>query len=96
MQFLSIREFSRSPNGALAKLTKEGKAVLTNNGKPSAIMLKTDMADFEKTLAILEQLEFMQTVASLQMESIRNGKSKMTLAEINAEIRAARKQHVRH
>jgi hypothetical protein len=90
MQFLSIREFSKSPKGALTKLSVDGKAVLTNNGKPSAIMLKIDEDSFEKTLLLLQQLELAQTIRDMQLQSMKSGNDAMTLDEINAEIAAAR------
>ena len=38
MQFLTVRELSKSPKDTLTKLSKDGKAVLTNNGKPQALI----------------------------------------------------------
>jgi hypothetical protein len=90
VEFLSVREFSKSPKTALTKLALDGKAVLINNGKPSAILVKTDGPGFEKTLALLQKLEFMQNVTEMQLQSMQNGNSAMTLDEINAEIAAAR------
>jgi hypothetical protein len=90
MEFLSVRELSKSPKLALDKLMIDGKAVITNNGKPQAIMFKVDAANFEKTLSIVQQLEFTQALTNMQFESLRNGNSNMTLDEINAEIKAAR------
>jgi len=90
MQFLSVRELSKSPKAALAKLTTDGKAVITNNGQPQAILVKVNTASFESTLALIQQLEFAQAITNTQQESLRNGNSNMTLDEINTEIRAAR------
>jgi len=90
MQFVSVRELSKSPKAALAKLTADGKAIITNNGQPQAILVKVDSSSFESTLALIQQLEFAQTIAAMQQESLRNGNSNMTLDEINAEIKAAR------
>ena len=90
MQFVSVRELSKSPKAALAKLTADGKAVITNNGQPQAILVKVDSSSFESTLALIQQLEFAQTIVAMQQESLWNGNSNMTLDEINAEIQAAR------
>jgi hypothetical protein len=90
MEFLSVRELSKSPKFAFDKLSADGKAVITNNGQPQAIMIKVDASSFESTLSMLQKLEFMQTVTDMQLESFRNGNSNMTLDEINAEIQAAR------
>jgi PHD/YefM family antitoxin component YafN of YafNO toxin-antitoxin module len=57
MQFLTIREFSRSPKFALSKLTQDGKAVLTNNGKPAAIIISVNTESFERTLNLVQEVE---------------------------------------
>lgn len=90
MEFVSVRELSKSPKLAFDKLTTDGKAVITNNGQPQAIMVKVDASSFESTLSILQKLEFMQNLTELRLTSLRNGNVNMTLDEINAEIAAAR------
>ena len=57
MQFLSIREFSKAPRAALSKLAQDGKAVLTNNGKPAAIIIPVNTESFERTLNIVQEVE---------------------------------------
>jgi len=92
MQFMTIRELSKSPRETLLKLEDDGKAVLTNNGKPQALIFKIDGNSFEKTLSLLQKLEFMQNLAEMRISSMKNGNSVMTLDEINAEIKKARKE----
>jgi hypothetical protein len=92
MQFLTIRELSKSPRETLTRLTEDGKAVLTNNGKPQALLFKIDESGFEKTLSLLQKLEFMQNLTEMRSVSQKNGNSAMTLDEINAEIRAVRQK----
>ena len=57
MQFLTIREFSKAPRIALSKLAQDGKAVLTNNGKPAAIIFPVNMESFERTLNLVQEIE---------------------------------------
>ena len=92
MQFLTVRELSKSPKETLLTLNKDGKAVLTNNGKPQALLFKIDADSFEKTLSLLQKLEFMQNLNEMRLTSMRNNNSTMTLDEINKEIKAARKE----
>jgi len=96
MQFVSVRELSKSPKLALAKLSANGKAVVTNNGQPQAILLKVDAASFESTLAMIQQAELARAITNMQNESLRKGNSSMTLDETNAEIRAARFEAANH
>jgi len=92
MQFLTVRELSKSPAETLTKLSGDGKAVLTNNGKPQALLFKIDGNSFEKTLSMLQKLEFMQNLTEMRLTSIKNGNAGMTLDEINAEINTVRKK----
>jgi cobalamin biosynthesis Co2+ chelatase CbiK len=57
MQFLIIREFSKTPKAALSKLVKDGKAVLTNNGKPAAIMFNVNAESFEQVFSLVQEIE---------------------------------------
>ena len=91
MEFLTVRELSKSPKDTLGRLSKDGKAVLTNNGKPQALIFKIDGESFERTLSLLQKLEIMQNLAEMRLVSKRNGNDRMSLDEINAEIAAARK-----
>jgi PHD/YefM family antitoxin component YafN of YafNO toxin-antitoxin module len=90
MEFVSVRELSKSPKAAFDRLAADGKAVITNNGQPQAILLKVDASSFEYALAMLQKLEFLQNLAEMRLASRQNGNSDMTLDEINAEIAAAR------
>ena len=92
MKFLTVRDLSKSPKNTLSRLPKGGKAVLTNNGKPQALIIKIDGENFEQTLTLLQKLEFMQTLTEIRLSSIKNGLDSMTLEEINDEIAAARKE----
>jgi hypothetical protein len=57
MQFLSMREFSKTPKTALSRLASEGKAVLTSNGKPAALMINVDAENFEMVFGIVQEAE---------------------------------------
>ena len=57
MQFLTIREFSKAPKAALSKLAQDGKAILTNNGKPAAIMINVNTESFEQVFNMVQEVE---------------------------------------
>jgi hypothetical protein len=57
MEFLSVREFNSAPRATQETLNRDGKLVLTNNGKPMALVFKVDGNNFETTLAALQKLE---------------------------------------
>ena len=92
MEFMTIRELSKSPKNTLTRLSKGNKAVLTNNGKPQALLIKIDGERFEQTLSLLQKLEFLQNLTEMRLVSLRNGNANMSMDEINAEITAVRKK----
>jgi len=57
MLFLTIREFSKAPSAALTKLAPDGKAVLTNNGKPTAIVIPVNEESFERVFNLVQNDE---------------------------------------
>ncbi|MCL2479336.1 MAG: hypothetical protein FWF22_07535 [Treponema sp.] len=91
MEFMTVRELSKSPKNTLDRLSKDGKAVLTNNGKPQALIFKIDGESFERTLSLLQKLEFMQNLSEMRLASMQSGNADLSLDEINAEIAAVRK-----
>jgi hypothetical protein len=91
MEFLSIRDFSASPRKTKETLKRSGKIVLTNNGKPSMLVLDIAEGSFEKTLSILQKVEFLQNLTDMRLISLKKGNSNMTLDEINSEIKSSRK-----
>jgi hypothetical protein len=85
---------SKSPKRAFTKLATDGKAVITNNGQPQALLVKVDASSFENTLSLLRKLEFLQNLTDMRLTSQRNGNSVMAPNEINTEIAAARAERV--
>jgi hypothetical protein len=90
MDYLSVRQLRSSPKNVWGKLKQQGQIVLTNNGQPIALMLEVNGANLQEKIALLEQLEVMQAVNQMQLESVRNGNCNLSLDEINQEIAAAR------
>jgi len=92
MEFLSIREFSAYPRKTKETLRRSGKVVLTNNGKPSMLVLDITGRDFENLIDTLNRAEAMRLLEEIQMQAVRGGLASMTTDEINAEITAARRR----
>jgi len=57
MQFLTISEFSKEPNMVFSKLAHDGKIVITESGKPQAIMITVNTENFEQVFAFIEEIE---------------------------------------
>jgi hypothetical protein len=73
-------------------LSDDGKIILTSNGKPKAIMIQVNEADFEDTLAVLNQVKLARAISNIRAAARRSGASEMSLDEINAEIAQSRKE----
>ena len=92
MEFMSVRDFRNSPREVWRKLERDGKLVITNNGRPTAVMLEVDGNNFEYTLDLLRQTEAMRITNELRMQSLKNGNADMGMDEIEAEIAATRRE----
>jgi len=90
MQFLSVQEFSKSPQAALAAASKQKKVVLTRSGKVSHILIKIDDKSLEMLNDVLLDMEFSKVMSDVQERSKKNGNSKMSMKEINNIISEVR------
>jgi hypothetical protein len=92
MQFISIREFNSSPEKTRSTLKKEGKLVLTNNGKPSMLVLDIINQDFENLIDILNRAESIKLLEEIQLQAARGGLDTLSMDEIDAEKNAYRRE----
>ena len=90
MQFVTVRDFRSASRSVWDKLRHDGELVVTNNGKPAAIMLNVG-DDFEETLATLRQTKAMRAFNRMRMDAEKRGF--MSDDEIEAEIKAARSEY---
>ena len=88
MDFLSVREFRLSSRNAWQKLAQEGKLVITNNGKPAALLLDISNEDLEETLVTLQHVKAMRLFN--QMRSMAERRGFLSEKDIEAEIKATR------
>ena len=95
MKFVSVRDL-RNKSGQLWKeLPGEREMVITNNGRPIAILATISESNLEESLAAFRQARAVEAVASLQRRSIEQGTDKISMDEIDAEIKAVRKKRAR-
>ena len=60
MRFYSIHELSNNTETVLSSVAAEHLVVITENGKPSALMIEVSEENFEETLSILKQMKGMR------------------------------------
>ena len=91
MQFISVRDFRTSSAAIWKSLPEEREMVITNNGKPIALLTPLTDRNLEETLAAIRQAKAIQAVRKMQEISVSLGNDNMTLDEINAIIAETRK-----
>ena len=95
MKFVSVRDL-RNKSGQLWKeLPGEREMIVTSNGRPIAILATIGESNLEESLAAFRQARAIEAVASLQRRSVEQGTDKISMDEINAEIKAVRKKRAR-
>ena len=90
MEYVSIRDLRTTPSQVWQTLSTEGEVVVTNNGRPRALMIQVDAQTLEDTLAAVRQANAQRALARLQADSVAAGLDAMTMDEIDTEIAAAR------
>jgi len=90
MQYLSVQEFTKSPQAALSAVSRRKRVVLTQNGKASHIIIKTDDKILEILNDMLHDMEFSKVMSDVQERSKKNGNSKMSMRKINSIISEVR------
>jgi antitoxin (DNA-binding transcriptional repressor) of toxin-antitoxin stability system len=92
MKFITVRDFRTSSADIWKILPKEQEMVITNNGKPVALLTPLSDKTMEETLSAVRRARAINAVKLIQQQSIKNETNKMTLEEINAEIKLSRKE----
>jgi antitoxin (DNA-binding transcriptional repressor) of toxin-antitoxin stability system len=64
--------------------------VITSNGRPIAILSSITEKNLEQVLSAFRQARAMEAVTSIQFESVRKGTDKITMDEIDDEIKSVR------
>ena len=91
MDFMTVREFRASSRTIWRKLSQDGKMVITNNGKPAALLLDIRNEDLEETILTLRQVKAMRLFNSMRSNAQQRGF--LSEKEIEAEIQAARTEN---
>jgi antitoxin (DNA-binding transcriptional repressor) of toxin-antitoxin stability system len=95
MKFLSVRDLRGKSSQIWKELPEEKEMIVTNNGRPIAILAAITEANLEESLSAFRRSRAVEAVASLQRRSIEKGTDKISLDEINAEIKAVRQRRSR-
>lgn len=87
MRSCTVAELSR---GASAICSGRESVVVTNNGRPQNIIINIADLDFDDAVDIAREARAASALARMRRASVREGLDKLTGAEIDAEVDAAR------
>ena len=90
MHFYSIRDLRSETKNICEKVRQSGEVVITNNGKPSVLMLDISEDNFDEVVRAIRQAKAMIAFNSMKAVAAANGY--MTDSEIENEIKAARSE----
>ena len=88
MNFYSIRDLRTESKNVWENLSSGGEVCITNNGKPSALMIDIPEGSFDEIVQAVRQAKAMIAFNSMRHRAAMNGF--MTDEEIEAEIQTAR------
>ena len=90
MKFITVRDFRTSPARIWKELPEEREMVITNNGRPIALLTPLSDVDLEETLRAIRKARALGAVQKMQAISLRNGNAGMSDEEIQKEISESR------
>ena len=90
MKFVTVRELRGRTSELWDKLERQRELVVTNNGKPVAILCATDAESLEGSLRNIRRCRAADALSDLQRDATRRGLDRLTMDEIDEEIRAFR------
>lgn len=91
MKFVTVRELRGRTSELWEELARQRELILTNNGKPIAILSATDAESLERSLRNLRRCRAADALSGLQREAERSGLDQLASDEVDEEIQAFRK-----
>jgi len=95
MKLVSVRDLRTKPASVWKDLNQSRDLVLTNNGKPIALVTAVTEDTLEDSLKLMRRLRAATALERIHEESLEQGKNRTTLKEINAAIKRVRKARKR-
>jgi PHD/YefM family antitoxin component YafN of YafNO toxin-antitoxin module len=95
MKLIATDELAANPKKILKDLNREGSLVITENGHPRGILTPTSDETVLEDIQEQVRARARRAVSEIRRESARRGLDRLTIAEIDREIAAARKSRRR-
>ena len=91
MKFVTVRDIRTAPARIWKQLPEEQEMVITNNGKPIALLTPLSDVDLEDTIKAVRSARAVNAVRKMQEISMRNGNISLNEEDIQHEIKESRK-----
>ncbi len=91
MKFVTVRDLRTKPAQIWKSLPEEQELILTNNGKPIALITPVGESDIEETLSAVRRARAHIAIQRMQESAEKNNLSTLSFEEIEEEIADARK-----
>ncbi len=91
MEFVTVREFRNASKAIWDKVKRDTDIIVTNNGKPTALLININEHNFEETLQDVRRARLSRMLDEAREEAAERGF--MSDADIDAEIAAARAEY---
>ena len=95
MKFISVRDLRGKSAEIWKNLPGEREMVVTNNGRPIAILAAVSESNLEESISAFRQARAVEALVSLQRRSLEQGTDGIAVKEIEAEIQEVRKKRIR-
>jgi hypothetical protein len=90
VKFVSYRDLRNTPSSVWEALDRSEAVAIVSNGEPRALMLSIEGGDIEGAMHLVRRLRAHMALSRLRAESARSGTDRLTDADVEAEIAAAR------
>jgi len=94
MKFLSVKDLRTKSAQIWQQLPREKEMIVTNNGRPVAILSSINDTNFEESVSAIRRARASEALVSIHKESIRKGLDKISIDDINEEIKASRANRI--
>jgi len=91
MKIVSVRDLRTRPASVWKDLNETKDLVLTNNGKPIALVTAVTEDTLEDSLKLMRRLRAAMALQKIHEGSLAKGKDRTTVNEINEVIKRVRK-----
>lgn len=90
MKFITVRDLRSSPAKVWKDLPVEKEMIITNNGKPVALLTPVSDQNMESTLRAVRKAMAVSAIEKLQFDARKNGTNILSDEEVEREIAETR------